>query len=418
MNATIRNTVIAAAAFGVLVIGLAFFTARDESRLSAGLASSYNPGPEGVKAFYTLLEETAHPVRRWRLPPARLPERESLLFIVAAPANPLEEDDRTALEERAKNGATIMLFYNRALSAWLDTLGLAARPSAGAATFLLQTPAGHALLAPELRSDWQNDDSSSESYGWTLTERRGRMDIVYGTDSLVAVAEIPMGEGSVLVVHSPNYILNRFVARERNLDAIMRLVRYDARGQRRKLSRMLFDEYHQGFHGHESAIAILDELPVRVGLAIGLTALVLFVHSLSKRVGRPVPLRAVSRRSSLDYVQAVSDVYWRAHANRFVLKTWYEWVLHYYARKFRTTLNPRLAEILGKRYGYDREKLLKLFTTIETKIKDSDIDASGTETVARRAVAITDEELLHFIKQLDELYAAGRPQPARKGNRR
>lgn len=79
---------------------------------------------------------------------------------------------------------------------------------------------------------------------------------------------------------------------------------------------MTFDEYHQGY-GRAPGITSLLGLPARLGLAQMAMAFLLLVFAVSRRFGRPIPLRESARQRS-EYISSMSSLLRRARAGKLV----------------------------------------------------------------------------------------------------
>lgn len=398
----------------MVILALALYSDSDETATSRYRFSTYSAAPTGLKAFYMLLKESNFDVHRGRRELDRYDPREKILLISAAPVEPFSIEEIDAMYELVRSGSTCLLFYGPMLEPVLNRFGLAADSAKWPSEWSCQSPAANALLPKRLHGFVGQDTGR---YGGVFNLSGGSAVPVYGSDRVSVVAELAVDSGAVVFVGSPLFVSNAWIGDSVNVTAMMSLLTRDRQGRQRSFERIVFDECHQGYGEYRSFLRGLDHPAVRTGVLFALVAVIAFVYSRGKRIGRPVPIRQPSRRSSLDYVESVANVYERARANRWVLKTWYEWVRRHYAVRFNTNRNDRLAEQLSRRYGFNKEEIQRLMDTVEKKLADADIQASHGETVRRRPVTISDEELVRLVGQLDELYKASSQQSPHQRNR-
>lgn len=412
MKSPLRNMTALAVVLALLVMALALLSTEDEGKAHSRRHSSYNAGPLGVKAFYLLLKESGLDVIRWRKEAERLPVEEKILYISVAPAEPFSSEEIEFLYDKVSAGSTWVLFCGASLENALSRMGMEANLSNRPPILRLQSTPGHAILHDHLNPPPAPDSAWADDFYYTLEGRN--MQPIYGWQSRHFITEIVVDSGSVLVYGSPGFVTNAGVSDTSNLDAVLRLLMYDVQGRRRVIDRIVFDEFHQGFKEFRSMLAWLDDPAIKTGLVMGLVALLTWVYSRARRIGRAVPVLTRSRRSSREYVESVTDAFLRAGANSWVLQTWYGWVRRQLATSFHTNRNERIADQMSRRYGMKKEEVLALMDEVEKKLADADI-APDDEPVRKRAVKISDDDLVHLMKKLDELQAAhqGR-KPGRK----
>lgn len=125
-------------------------------------------------------------------------------------------------------------------------------------------------------------------------------------------------------------------------------------------------------------------------LAIVLFGLIYLFES--KRKQRPVPIIAPLRNSSLDFVQTIGRLYHQRHDNKNLASKMAAHFLGHLRMRYSFSMgftDPAFATKLAFRTGYPIEKVEELSAFI------SRLDEAGD---------ISDDELLHFSRKLDEFY--------------
>ena len=117
------------------------------------------------------------------------------------------------------------------------------------------------------------------------------------------------GRGGVIALSGAWAVSNEGIGRDDNL--ILALNALNHRDPTRKLS-VTFDEYHHGYGAYAGIMSLIGT-PARLGLAQIAMAFVLLVFAVSRRFGRPIPLREGGRPRN-EYLSSMSALLRRAHA--------------------------------------------------------------------------------------------------------
>ena len=402
------------AVFSFVLILIVFSSQAGEARRSERLTSTYNAKPDGIKAFYSFLSENGYPAQRWRKKASLLHFDNPSVFVVVSPDEIFSDEEIDSVKNLVRGGSTLVVFWSHGAEKLVEAFGLSIERADFDTFALLKQPTAQNVLSDTLYlpdelpgntlyDEWLNS-LAPDSSGYVL---------LYGNSRINAVVEASFGDGSVVVFNSAGYITNQNALQYDNLRAVTDLLLYKADGEKRTFGELIFDEYHHGFKEYESVVFLLDQTPVKTGLVLMLIAALLWAYSKSKRIGRPVPVRRMSRRSSSEYVTSVSAVYMRAKAHSLALRLWYRWVLSSLSAKYRTNMENKLAEIMETRYAVKKEKTRRTLSVIREKLKDAE-DSQAEMPVRKRGIPVDENELIILSKELDELYRVSGKRAIRK----
>jgi len=193
------------------------------------------------------------------------------------------------------------------------------------------------VRAEELSADLAGATATIRPRRWTVTNEEGEwtpllwFELEAETDSAWAAQEAawgdsiqtlmawkPLGEGGVLLVGTGAVLSNAALdATPEALVATRAVLEFAASGE-----AVGFSEYHQGIRGAGSAIGTtlgrLTSGPVgRVVLAV-IALATLGLWARGRRFGSPVPVAGAPRRSPVEHVRALAEIYRAAGADRVV----------------------------------------------------------------------------------------------------
>lgn len=141
-----------------------------------------------------------------------------------------------------------------------------------------------------------------------------------------AAAGFPFGKGRVVVVSDPDLLRNDVLRLcEWHTDVVaVRMLEYLTPGASGARSRIVFDEYHQGFGTHPGSLRAIAMFLGSTGsgrtlLQLLAAALVLLGSAAARPLPPPKDQRA-ERRSPLEHVDALARAYDRVHATRTVTR--------------------------------------------------------------------------------------------------
>jgi hypothetical protein len=124
-----------------------------------------------------------------------------------------------------------------------------------------------------------------------------------------------VGRGRVVFLANPLLLTNDVLRKGKPALAVVRALEWlDPPGR-----RVVFDEYHQGFHttvDRDAIVEALTDTPLgRVTLQLVFASLVLVV-AIGVRPILPIPMMVFQRRSPLEHVDALARAYTQIHATR------------------------------------------------------------------------------------------------------
>lgn len=377
-------------ALGVAVL-LSFFAAIF-GRSAGGespVPSSYASGLGGAKAPYLLLEEMHYKVERWTASPTELVNvQEPATLILAEPTLPATPEERQALRAFLDRGGRVLAVGEYAASIVGSDRARPGMPNFEWKTYPRALPTELTRNAPEI--------AMASISSWHA--RSGEDIVHYSADGEDVVVSFRVGKGEVIWWAGPTPLTNNGISERGNLALFLNSV--GAPGDR----RVLWDEYlHEG--GHTVADSVISS-PIKwalLQLAV-LGMLVLFTYS--RRHGPIFVPTPAARLSPLEFVDALAQLYHRAHATNVSLEVAYN--------RFRSEVAPRLglprnctarqlAAAYQERFGKQEPDLVPTLARVESLIYD--------HTVA-------EPETIELVRQLHRLTMAMRPQQTRKAEKK
>ncbi|MGC8862077.1 MAG: DUF4350 domain-containing protein [Armatimonadota bacterium] len=247
----------------VLLLAGSYFAAGPRSGKENKDSTTWNPDPNGVKAFYTLLgERLGYKVAQLRRPYDQIPPAARLLIVVQPASAP-----------RPVTRSNILPWSNR----------------------------------PE--------HISAEEADALMKWVRGGGVVMFFADRLRGIptkfrSTGRVGRGAVYAFSSRRPITNRGMRDYRNAVAILRIVDRHVT----KDGLIIFDEYHHGF-AESRPLASYVSRQVWTALGMIFVAGLVLCHTYGKRFGavRSLPTRSTAR-PGVEFVQALARLYQRAGA--------------------------------------------------------------------------------------------------------
>jgi hypothetical protein len=411
--------------------------------------STYNVGATGTSALYDLLRETNRQVMRWREPTSALLKndrnaaRPATFVIVgrtrlefdAEETTPLlrwvEEGGRLVLIDRHPDARLLPSSGNWYVSTQLvkfppfDATGKPDDMTAGVAPALPSQPTAltrgvekvlpskYAALvniaaeaspspAPAAskstgggeRRTGANDETSAPpppppraaktSPPPAASDTTSPAPVVHLSDNRgPLLVDYAHGKGRIIILSDPFIVANRGIAKEDNLRLAVNVLT----GGRDGL--IAFDEYHQGhLLAQNELFAYFAGTPVLGMLAqCGIIVLALLWTS-GRRFARPLPVRQVDRRSSLEFVASMAELQQRARAYDLAIENIYtrtRRVLARYAGVDNRSPRALIAERVAARSSkLDRRQLEALMFECEEAINGAPVDAKKSLELTAR----------------------------------
>src|SRR5262245_18397492 len=358
---TVAIIIVIAALIGMSAVGNIEFDQPIENEFAPN-RSTYNSGPTGTRAFYQLLEESGAPVARWRGRYSSLfAEAKNSILVIIGPFSPglkISDEDAVLLQSWISSGGRALIISrspiqqfgdpaNRAKArekfpAWDATpeqfidaesdkliaqpteltrkvRGLALSDFASRMSFHPQEKAGRtnrtngkgAAEPPADPGEAKEEYSAPTLYAPVIH---------LGDKDGAALAAFTYGAWRVIFLSDPFVTANNGIARGGNLTLAMNILRSMGAPER----RVLFDEFHHGYHtGGNPLVNYFRGTPAPWLLLQGLGLILLIVYTYSRRFARPLPLPQVPRHSPLEFVGSMANLQQAAQARELALENIY-----------------------------------------------------------------------------------------------
>jgi hypothetical protein len=351
--------------------------------------SSYSSGLGGAKAPYLLLEEMHYRVERWTASPTELASvQEPATLVLAEPSLAASPEEKEALQSFLERGGRVLAAGDLAATMLGSSRARAGMPNFEWKIYPRVLPTALTRNAPKIAM-------AASSY-WQ--SRNGEDMVHYSEGGEDVVVSYPAGKGEVVWWAGATPLTNNGIAEQDNLALFLNSV--GAPGER----RVLWDEYfHEG--GHTVGDSIMSS-PLKwalLQLAV-LGMLVLFTYS--RRHGPIFVPAPGARLSPLEFVDALAQLYHRAHATNVSLEVAYN--------RFRSQAAPRLglprnctarqlASAYQERFGKQEPDLGATLARAESQIYDH---------------TVKEPETIELVRRLHRLTMAMRPQQTRKAEKK
>ncbi len=288
--------------------------------------ASTRTNPWGTKAWRELLERSDVTTQTWTQPLTGLTDEVGFLVLLD-PVEPIEADERAALERWVRNGGRLVI----APFAYREATTITGRSARVAteqtleefAVRAVQTGDPGATVAPaadvELTADLTGVEVPTEGR-LQVVEQAPAEDVLQSAEVLLADASggavavaVTHGRGTVLALCEAEMLANATLPKADNVVFAANLVFAGGAPE-----AVYFDEYHHGFAGGEGVLAgpEVDATPFHTTALALLGVALIYTIGRSRRFGAAVRRSDDSRRSSADYVRALAQIYARAGAGR------------------------------------------------------------------------------------------------------
>ncbi|PYP85118.1 MAG: hypothetical protein DMF61_17640 [Blastocatellia bacterium AA13] len=363
-----RNTATVLMIFGILLtliaLNLAFLVDKDEDETEEkSKRSTYRSTPYGIKALYSLLEESRYPVQRLEHPFTDLPGLHNVGTLVMIDAEEEFNPAPAEFESLSKWIASgkLCVLVGRKISVPFDEHTYVATQLAGygkEARVLQPTDLTRGVTKISL-SDFASSVRVQSSTAIAHV----------GSDAGTVVADTKLGKGRIIILTDPYVIANNGISKADNLTLALNLLAERPEGD------IAFDEYHHGYGisgraGGATAgvMAYFSGTPVpwmmrQLGLII-----LLFVFSKGRRFARPLPLKRERRTTNLEFVSSMAVITRLARATDIAMQSIYTEFrrrLCQYAGLPPKSSSAALAEAASRRAKKNPARLKALMTRCE-----------------------------------------------------
>jgi len=340
--------------------------------------STYHSGPTGVRAFYDFMHESGYKVIRWRDQPQKLltdagkeiktfvvvgqtkvrftdAEWEALTKWIAAGGCYVVIDRHPLTEEKAKAKTNWDIISTQLQFPALDVNPanvkqmtdevVALQPvqptvfTQNIQSVLPSRFAARMTVVPPEEVELQDDGAPP----FAETEGRSQAPVVHIADDKGALLiDYKYGSGSVVLLSDPYIVSNSGIKLNDNLQLALNILTA-------REGLIAFDEFHQGrgpiqnsFAGYFAGTPVL-----LIAGQLGLIVL-LVLWTKGNRFGRPLPLRQVDRRSSLEFVASMAELQQRARAFDLAIENIYTRTRRVLARHAGVDYNSARSEIASR----------------------------------------------------------------------
>lgn len=315
--------------------------------------SSYNAGPTGTQAYFSLLNETGRKAVRWQEPPSSLltsgSARPNVFVLIGSLKREFTDEEAESLLRWVSEGGRLVII-DREPPAKLTTTTVNWRIAVSTRqvrALLMVDPADQQQMIAEtaavkpvqpstltesvtsVQPSRFSSSISAEQFPGASEDPMRRSASPAAEPSQIAplihvpladdglVVDAPFGSGKIVFVADPYIVSNGGIALADNARLGVNLVSV-------KDGIIAFDEYHHGFGSDKNRFfQFFAGTPViAIFLQAAFLAGLLF-YSRSRRFARPVPEPEPDRLSKLEYVTAMAELQRRTHAYDLAIENIY-----------------------------------------------------------------------------------------------
>jgi hypothetical protein len=311
--------------------------------------SSFNSGPTGTQAWFSLLAETGRPAVRWQEPPSALltagDKAPQIFVLVGGLRREFKEEDATSLLRWVADGGRLVVIdrappeqLSVSTTEWQisvdepqlpaifsvdpgDRSQMTAETAAvKAAQPSVFTQSVNALQPSRFAASIRiRREAAGDEAGEYDTDAAGKTAPVvhFPLGDAGLVAEAPFGNGQIVFVGDPYLVSNGGIALADNAQLAVNLVNM-------KDATIAFDEYHHGYGADNNRfLQFFAGTPMVAIFLQGVLFAGLVLYSRSRRFARPVPEPEPDRLSKLEYVSAMAELQRRTRAYDLAMENIY-----------------------------------------------------------------------------------------------
>ncbi len=279
--------------------------------------TTYSADAGGYKALYLWLKDLGIPVKRWGKSFNDLPQEVSVLLI-AQPEFTLGTGEMKALENWVSDGGNLILAIQPP-NIILNHFGLTSSLSERTEYKQKKGHQDRIFFQPSPYTQGVRSIKCNSYVGFNSD----RPDVIFHARDKDAgiVAVLSEGKGHVIAVSDPEIFSNiSLKAADHSRLALNLLLAHQEGGN------ILVDEYHHGYGRATSVFAHLGKSHAMGPLVQGLIILIVLWAALGRRFGLPHPVIAKQQHSSMQYVQAMAQLFMRTGARIHALDAILRWI--------------------------------------------------------------------------------------------
>ena len=294
--------------------------------------TSYSTEPQGARLFYEMTQRLGWNVEQRKV--AELSADTSAIIALLDPPVPVRASDAHALLERVRQGGALLLTFSNFDGANILADSLHVRVGTGHTrrhqTEDVSTCTPETGTRKYLNTIWPGDQVMLSTLVW----KGPRPDSVTGFAQVdpyadaekrnlrTAAVGFPFGRGRIVVASDPDLFRNdalRVCAYGLDVVAV-KMLEYLSRNGPNRRTRVVFDEYHQGYgeqHGSMDAIAnyLVSASSGRLFFQLMAAGLVLLLAA-APRALPPRDPEIIERRSPLEHIDALGRAYAQVGATK------------------------------------------------------------------------------------------------------
>lgn len=372
----------------------------DENELEKQSFSYKDKSPGGCYAMYTAMSHLydyslkPHVVTksfaRTYSKDATFSSGNYILYVVVADKLYTSADDVRDMISFAAAGNQLFIAANEADSALLEQLSITTKPFGLFADKVANQHYVNSYLAPD--TAFKREGIKGGSYVATMDTSRTT---ILGTDDLRRpnFVKIEVGNGDVFLLLQPSSLTNYFLMHQRNIVSLERELSYTSY----YIDHLYWDEFYKYQRTRQSSDfsewQVLMRYPaMRWALWLIVLLLLLYVFFESKRRQRIIPEKQLLTNNSLEFVDALGQLYYQQHDNRNlahkIVLQWLEFVrTRYYLNT--NVLDNIFAEALSRKAGMPVEQVKAIIQHISE---------------VQLAYSVSDQELQLFYKNIQAFY--------------
>lgn len=331
---------------------------------------SESPAPAGTKAFYTYLQDENIDIKKWEHAPGLLTgenKQEILLMI-----EPFYVTERAEMEEYIdymEAGNTILLFKSNP-EGMFDVK-----------TNPVLTEAGENVTV----SDQQDEEYKALVHSMVRIQEEESDEVLLKDNAGPVALKRSFGDGSLVVVNSPNWLTNDYITDEDHVELISALL------QEEQHNSLLVDEYIHGSGNKPSTAALYPKWMLVLALQLAILTLLWLMYK-GKRFG---PIR-MPREATVRF----------SNEQTTALAAWYQ-----RGRRYQDSLKLQadyLKLLLQEKWGIPYRRSWQESSELITK-RDKQLSEDEARTFTRglqdllNKESVNKQEYLAWSKQLDRL---------------
>jgi hypothetical protein len=357
-----RDLIILLILFLVLVIFTILGPGQSRDETVSSTPTTHSSAPGGTLALLRWTSMLGYISERLEYDTFELAPQDDALFII----NPSEVFNRTQADivlNWVEQGGTLILIDSRpSLFTPVKTMFQALNISIQGASATIERAK---ILQPSLHTPPINSILAKTDY--IIAPDRDDVAHLVGTQqkdedtnkqtTQPIIIGLKHGQGYIYISSASFPFTNEGLSDSDNASLVLNLLRRVPEN-----GRILFDEWHHGFHTPPSLRSIVLSNPWGQALVYGLVVLALYLALTGRRFGHPIPVREeIALRSSAEYVESMAELFQRGRKRDFILH-------HYY-----TSFKRRLAKPYGISPRLDDEEFATELARYNDKINETDL---------------------------------------------